>query len=342
MTLTQSSEAEFRASLGWTEFFAEQVEPAERNLVAARIAEVHRSRLSVAHPDGPLRLTLAPRTITAGFAVGDWVLIEPETDMLKRRLERRTLLQRRTDSREGPQLGASNVDTLFIVTSCNADFEVARLERYIALANQAGTAPVIVLTKADTAADARAFEQEAIALQRDLPVITVNARSPAAQVALAPWCQHGKTVALIGSSGVGKSTLVNTLAGLTGERLQQTGEIRERDAKGRHTTTARSLHSMSGGGWIIDTPGMRTLHLSEVGAGIDELFAEITELAPQCRFRDCTHDHEPGCAVQGAVRAGTLPAERVARWRVLSEENLKNTPQQTGPRGNKTTQKRRS
>lgn len=279
--------------------------------------------------------------MTSDFAVGDWVLTEPGTHVLKRRLERRTLLQRRAEGKSGQQLGAANVDTLFIVTSCNADFEVARLERYLALANQAGTTPVIVLTKADIATDVKGFEQEARALQRDLPVITLNARSPDAVGALAPWCRYGQTVALIGSSGVGKSTLVNSLAGLTAERSQQTGEIRERDGKGRHTTTARSLHSMLGGGWIIDTPGMRTLHLSDVGAGIDELFAEITELAPQCRFRDCTHDHEPGCAVQSAIRAGALSAERVSRWRVLLEENHKNTPQQTGPRGNKTSQKKR-
>lgn len=250
------------------------------------------------------------------------------------------MLQRRTEGRDVPQLGASNVDTLFIVTSCNADFDVARLERYLALANQAGTTPVIVLTKADVT-DGAVFVHEAIALQRDLPVVLLNARSPDAREALAPWCQFGQTISLIGSSGVGKSTLVNTLAGLTAEQSQQTGEIREHDAKGRHTTTARSLHPMLGGGWIIDTPGMRSLHLSDVASGIEELFAEITELAPQCRFRNCSHDHEPGCAVQAAVRAGTLPAERVARWRALNAENITNTPQQSGPRGNKIARKKR-
>ena len=338
--MTQDDEAQFRASLGWTEFFADQVEPAERDLVAVRIAEVHRSRLSVAHPEGPIRLAISRRTITAQFAVGDWVLTEPKTHVLKRRLERRTLLQRRTEGREDQQLGASNVETLFIVTSCNADFDVARLERYLALANQAGTVPVIVLTKVDMA-DAGTFIAEAMALQRDLPVIPLNAKSSDARQALAPWCQFGQTISLIGSSGVGKSTLVNTLAGLTAERSQQTGEIREHDSKGRHTTTARSLHPMLGGGWIIDTPGMRSLHLSDVASGIEELFAEITELAPQCRFRNCCHEHEPGCAVQAAVRAGSLSAERVARWRVLSAENVSNTPQRTGPRGNKVAPKKR-
>ena len=128
---------------------------------------------------------------------------------------------------------------------------------------------------------------------------------------------------------------------LTAERSQQTGEISKHDAKGRRTTTAQSLHPLLGGGWIIDTPGMRSLHLSDAVSGLDELFAEITDLAPQCRFRDCTHDHEPGCAVQAAVRAGTLPDERVARWRVLNAENISNTPQQLGPRRNKIAQRKR-
>jgi ribosome biogenesis GTPase len=339
--LTTDAEAAFLESLGWSEFFADQVEPAERGLLARRIAEVHRSRLSVVSLGGLVRLGISHQVNTGDFAVGDWVLADPHHHSLVRRLERRTLLQRRTEGRHNQQLGAANVDTLLIVTSCNADFNVARLERYIALANQADTTPVLVLTKADMAPDAQTYEQQAKALQRDLPVIVLNAKTQDAAAALAPWCAFGQTIALIGSSGVGKSTLVNTLAGLSGESSQETGGIRERDAKGRHTTTARSLHAVAGGGWIIDTPGMRTLHVSDVAEGIDLVFSEITELAPLCRFRDCTHDHEPGCAVQAAVDAGTLPAERLTRWRTLLEENRKNTPQMTGPRGNKIVQKKR-
>ncbi len=339
--LTAETGAAFLESLGWSEFFAEQLQPGEEDLVPRRIAEVHRSRLSVASQTGLVRLGISHQVNTGEFAVGDWVLAKPHDHALVRRLDRRTLLQRRTEGRQHQQLGAANVDTLLIVTSCNADFNVARLERYMALANQAGTAPVIVLTKADLVPDAETYEEQAKALQRDLPVVVLNAKNEDAVAALAPWCQFGQTIALIGSSGVGKSTLVNTLAGLSGEGSQETGGIRERDAKGRHTTTARSLHAMAGGGWVIDTPGMRTLHVSDVAEGIDLVFSEITELAPHCRFRDCTHDHEPGCAVQAAVDAGTLPAERLARWRTLLAENRKNTPQMTGPRGNKVLQKKR-
>lgn len=272
-----------------------------------RIATVHRSRLTALSLVGSIKLTLPVHTNTGDFAVGDWVLVDPNSQTLRRRLARRTVLERRVEGSKTPQVAAANVDTLFILTSCNADFNVARLERYLALANQGGTEPVIVLTKADTVSDADTYRRQAAELQRALAVVTVNPRIPEAAEALAPWCGAGQMVALVGSSGVGKSTLVNTLAGLSQELGQQTGGIRERDAKGRHTTTSRSLHAMAGGGWVIDTPGMRTLHIGDAAEGIETLFAEITELAPSCRFRDCTHAHEPGCAVQAAVANGTLP-----------------------------------
>jgi ribosome biogenesis GTPase len=322
------------AGLGWSDFFGDQLEPHEASLAPRRIDTVHRARLTAISQAGQLRLTLPVHTNTGDFAVGDWVLVDPQTHQLRRRLARKTLLERRTEANTTSQLIAANVDTLFIVTSCNADFDPARLERYLALANQAGTVPVIVLTKADAAADARDYEQRATALQRGLTVITVDARTPDAANVLAPWCGAGQTVALVGSSGVGKSTLLNSLAGPEQDLPQQTGGIREQDAKGRHTTTSRSLHAIASGGWVIDTPGMRTLHVSDVADGIDTLFAEITELAPLCRFRDCTHAHEPGCAVQAAVSSDALDPERLARWRKLLEENRGNTPEQVGLRNN--------
>ncbi|MBB1493097.1 ribosome small subunit-dependent GTPase A [Paracoccus sp. MC1854] len=325
------------AALGWSAFFDDQLDPAETAFARMRVATVHRARMTAESVSGPVRLKLPVHANTADHAVGDWVLVEPETWMLVRRLARKTLLQRRTEGGRVPQLIAANLDTLFIVTSCNDDLNVARLERYLALANEAGTTPVIVLTKADQVADAGPYREQVTGLQRGLDVVTLNARSPDAALALAPWCGTGQTVALVGSSGVGKSSLLNTLAAKVPEEAQLTGSIREADSKGRHTTTSRSLHAIAGGGWVIDTPGIRTLHVSDITAGLDLLFAEITELAPRCRFGNCTHSHEPGCAVLAAVAAGTLDQVRVDRWRKLQEENRNNTPLQSGPRGNKTT-----
>ncbi|MEO6014417.1 MAG: ribosome small subunit-dependent GTPase A [Devosia sp.] len=308
-------------SLGWSRYFADQVAADEARFAAARIDAVHRARLTGLGAAGQVQLILPAHADTAGYAVGDWVLFEPLGNTLHRRLDRKSLLQRRGEGKRPTQLVAANVDTLFIVASCNADFNVARLERYLALANDAGTHPVIVLTKADLAAEATEFEQRASALQRELAVIPLNARSGDAAAALAKWCGAGATVALVGSSGVGKSTLVNTLAGSSWRPRQTTGDIRESDSKGRHVTTSRSLHPMANGGWVIDTPGIRSLHVSGLDHGIDVLFAEITELAPNCKFRDCSHDHEPGCAVLAAVANGTLDPERLARWRKLQTES---------------------
>lgn len=324
------------AALGWSAFFDDQLEPADSGFARMRIATVHRARVTAEAGFGPVRLKLPVHANTADQAVGDWVLVEPDTRLLVRRLARKTLLQRRTEGGRVPQLIAANVDTLLIVTSCNDDLNPARLERYLALANETGTTPVIVLTKADQVADVAPYRDQVTGLQRGLDVVTLNATSPDAALALAPWCGTGRTVALVGSSGVGKSSLLNTLAAKAPGDAQLTGSIREADAKGRHTTTSRSLHAIAGGGWVIDTPGIRTLHVSDITVGLDLLFTEIAELAPLCRFGDCTHSHEPGCAVQAATAAGVLDHVRVERWRKLLKENRSNTPIQSGPRGNKT------
>ena len=323
-------------ALGWSAFFADQYGAQDAGSVPARVATVHRARMTAHTPSGPIDLILPHRSNTADYAVGDWVLTDPETGTLLRRLERRTLLQRRVEGGGPPHLIAANVDTLFIVTSCNDDFNPARLERFLALANEAGTTPVIVLTKADQASDPDHFRDQALALQRELQAVWLDARSLDAARVLAPWLGVGQTVALVGSSGVGKSSLLNTLAEKTGDEAQLTGSIREDDAKGRHTTTSRSLHAITGGAMVIDTPGIRSLHLSDLSTGLDQLFAEIAELSPECRFRDCTHSQEPGCAVQAAVKAGTLDPARLERWGKLRDENLSNTPVLTGPRDNRT------
>lgn len=321
------------AALGWNAFFADQCGPEDEGLLPARIATVHRSRMSAIAEEGPIRLSLPVHTDTGAYTVGDWVLVEPGTHAIGRLLERRTVLARRVEGSKTPQLAGANIDTLFIVTSCNADFNVARLERYLALANESGAEPVIILTKADLTDAAETYRAQAAALQRELAVVVVNPKETGATAVLAPWCREGRTVALVGSSGVGKSTLVNTLAGHASEEAQETGGIRARDDKGRHTTTSRSLHAIEGGGWVIDTPGMRTLHVSDATSGLETLFAEITELTHLCRFRDCTHEHEPGCAVQAAVASGAVDPDRLARWRKLDAENKAKTPEARGPKG---------
>jgi ribosome biogenesis GTPase len=202
-----SDQASFSlAALGWSAFFDDQLTPGETSLDRMRVATVHRDRLTAQSRFGPVRLNLPPDASTADHAVGDWVLVEGGTQMLVRRLDRKALLQRRAEGGRPPQLIAANVDTLFIVTSCNDDLNLARLERYLVLANEAGTKPVIVLTKADQVADAEPHRRRAAELQRGLDVVALNAKAPEAALTLAPWCAAGETVALVGSSGVGKSS----------------------------------------------------------------------------------------------------------------------------------------
>ena len=208
-----------------------------------------------------------------------------------------------------------------MVTSCNADFNPSRLERYLALALNSGVEPVVVITKADTVAEPGRYIEAAQALRAGLPVVAVNARQTDALDPLSPWCRPGRTVALVGSSGVGKSTLLNSLAG---HSLALTGAIREDDSKGRHTTTSRALHWLPGRGLILDSPGMRELKLTEVSDGLAEVFADIDELATQCRFGDCQHASEPGCAVQAAIGAGRLQPRRLENYLKLAREEAYN------------------
>ncbi|MCB1339154.1 MAG: ribosome small subunit-dependent GTPase A [Maritimibacter sp.] len=309
--------------LGWSADFLRQLDIDEIGRFApARVTAVHRDRIDTLTEAGPRVLTLPPGHSAGEIAVGDWVLIEPETDRVARRLERTSLLHRKAAGRDiRDQLIAANVDTLFVTTSMNADFNVARLERYVALAHSGDVAPVIVLTKADLSADHDTFHDALRAALPRVTRVTLDARDPGAvHEALADWCGPGETVAFVGSSGVGKSTLVSVL---TGDAIA-TQAIREDDAKGRHTTTAREFHRLAGGGWVIDTPGMRELQLTGAAEGIDAVFADIVELAADCKFNDCAHDTEPGCAVKAAIAEGTLDAERLARWQKLRREDALN------------------
>lgn len=314
------------ADLGWSAHFLQQLSIEEvEKLIPMRISGVSRSRatgLSDMDDDRPQLLIFPPDLSAGELAIGDWVLVEPDTLRIARKLEPRSTLSRRA---AGPtaaaQLIAANVDTLFIVTSCNDDFNVARLERYVAMALDAGTLPVIVLTKTDKTDVADNYIIQAKSISDRVEVVALNARDKDQLSRLSPWCGTGQTVALLGSSGVGKSTLIN---GLTGE-AQATSGIREDDAKGRHTTTARSLHRIADGGWLIDMPGMRELGMHDAAEGIDLLFDDLTELASQCKFHDCSHEVEPGCAIQAAIKCGALDADRLVRWQKLKREDEYNS-----------------
>jgi len=309
--------------LGLDYFFQQQLlDDVSAALVPVRIMNVHRSGLQLAGDEFDRQLGLTGNDHKLDLTVGDWALYDPDAQRLLRRLDRKSLFKRRapgTESRE--QLIAANVDTLFIVSSCNRDFNEARLERYLAIARAAQVQVVIVLTKADLTDDPGEFIHKAARLAPAVQVEAVNALQSGTLEGLQPWLQCGQTIALLGSSGVGKSTLTNTLLGFQEITTQA---IRESDARGRHTTTSRSMHQLPSGAWLLDTPGMRELQLTDVKTGLDDVFAEISALAELCRFSDCEHADEPGCRVKQAIEAGEIEQARMDRWRKLTREEAHN------------------
>ena len=290
--------------------------PQAEDVRLLRVSEVQRETLSlhdgcaehVARPLPALRHALAD----AGdaLAVGDWVLARcnglSEWWAHERLPPRNQLARRLHDGRDKLTrvVIVSNVDMALLVMGLDMDFSLRRLERYVALVRMAGVTPVVVLTKADLCdqVDER-LEQVQALLPSEAAVVAVDATSETATQQLRPWLQPGQTLVLLGSSGAGKSTLTNTLAG--GE-VALTGASRSSDGRGRHTTTSRTLHATSWGACIIDTPGLRTLRLDGDATELGAAFADIAELAPACRFRDCKHEDEPGCAVRGTVSAERL------------------------------------
>ncbi len=302
------------SGLGWNDHFAAQ---AQDGLIPVRVTDIHKSYIGTIGEAGSETLNMTLDLVEQGVTVGDWLLKDPETSQPVRVLARQSLLKRRNArTNMNDQLIAANVDTLFVVSSCNKDFNVARLERYFALAHQGGAEPVLILTKADLADDPDSYAEKAAKSLPNVTVLVLDAKAASTPERLARYCGTGQTVALLGTSGVGKTTLTNALTGLN----QLTRDIRGSDARGRHTTTARSMHRMKAGGWLIDTPGMRALRLADAREGLEMVFADIEALAAQCRFNDCAHESEPGCAVRDVVEP-----ERLMRWQKLMDEDINGT-----------------
>jgi len=309
------------SQLGWKPFFQQQLDLEEwETATLGRVVSQERSAIIVQTPES--RMLIQVTRDMPLFSVGDWIVLD-SSGAFVRLLERFSLFSRKAAGEKAyAQLIASNIDTLFIVSSMNEDFSLNRMERYLALANETGVESVIVLTKADICDDSEAYVEQIKAMDPFLQSVTVNSLDPESVRALDEWCVEGKTVALLGSSGVGKSTLINTLLG---ESIQDTNTIREDDAKGRHTTTSRSIHMLASGGLLLDTPGMRALELADCERGVEETFSEISELAEQCRFKDCQHEREPGCAVRAAIESGDLDGRRHANYLKLMKEQAFNS-----------------
>jgi len=306
--------------LGWDDAFAASLAPYD-NCIPARVSAQHRGEYDVLTERGELRAHVAGRLrheASSGAdlpAVGDWVALRETT--IHAVLPRRSAFLRKVAwSQTEAQVLAANIDTVFVITGLDEDFSPRRLERYLTLAWESGASPVVVLTKADLCADPLAplIEAEQVAL--GVPAHVVSNVTGEGLDELARHLAPAKTIALLGSSGVGKSSLANRLLGA---EVQATKELAE-DGTGRHTTTTRQLFRIPGGALLVDTPGLREVQLWDADDGIQEAFADVDELAAECKFKDCAHMREPGCAVQAAIDEGRLPRERLQSYRALQRE----------------------
>jgi ribosome biogenesis GTPase len=315
------------APYGWDQAWADEFAPyGAEGLVAGRVIRVDRGQCDVITADGVMRADTAfvtPHDPLRVVCTGDWVAVEPAGNprYVRTYLPRRTAFVRSTSSRRSEgQILAANVDHAVVAVSLAVELDLGRVERFLALAWESGAQPVVVLTKADLVPDAVTLAH----LVRDLettapgvPVLPVSATSGDGLDVLVAVVAGGTSV-LLGQSGAGKSTLANALLG---EDVMEVQAARDVDGKGRHTTTTRNLLALPGGGVLIDTPGLRGVGLWDAGSGVGQVFSEIEELAAECRFQDCAHVAEPGCAVLEAVESGTLPERRLDSYRKLLREN---------------------
>ncbi|MCP3982712.1 MAG: ribosome small subunit-dependent GTPase A [bacterium] len=322
------------ADLGWTSHFAQSFEEYTRQssldadaAVPGRVTFHTRDFFRVETEDGEVMARLAGRfrQATDVPVVGDWVVVEKvaaegSEPRVVHTLARKTKLSRKVPGdRATEQVVAANVDTVFVVMGLDGDFNTRRVERFCVMAAQSGAEPVVVLTKTDLCEDPAAMKAEVADVTPGVTVVAVSAVENTGMEPLQMYFEPGHTVVMVGSSGAGKSTLLNRLHG---SEVMRTGAVRDADDRGRHTTTHRELVRMPGGGLLIDNPGIRELQLwTEDAAAIEDAFEDIDALAADCRFRDCTHENEPGCAVRAAIAAGELTEARLENMRTLNKEH---------------------
>ena len=314
-------------AFGWSSFFQQHLKSNDSRS-PARVIEEQRGGYRVAGEAGELDAEVSGRLRHHAAsrselpAVGDWVLIDPRVSegraTIHEVLPRKSRFSRKAAGQEtAEQVVAANIDTVFLMTSLNADLNPRRIERYLASVWESGAQPVVLLSKSDLCEDVAAAFEEITSVAAGAPIHAVSAVSGHGVEALDAYLRRGQTVAVLGSSGVGKSTLINRLLGAA---VQATRDIREDDARGRHTTTSRRLFVLPSGGMLIDTPGMRELQLWDADDGLSQTFDDIESFAADCRFRDCQHESEPGCAVREALADGRLAADRFESFLKLRRE----------------------